>query len=94
MTQAEDILVEQSLYAVEGTFAAQCVDKLQQSIFALAADHVVDVARIQSSIGIDRREIASQQIGTSGCKRRISREVSIAATICGPGMADTPSSST
>ena len=57
--KAEGVFVAETKDRFERSLSTQCVDQLKQSIFALAADHIVDVLGIQRGVGIKRREVPS-----------------------------------
>jgi len=64
--QAEEIFVEQTLDGVEFALAAEGVDKFQKCVFALTANHVVDITCVERRVGIDGREVASPADGHLG----------------------------
>ncbi len=72
----------------------QCVQQLEQRIFALPANRVVHILCIQRRVRVGGREVAAPDDRNVWTKRRISRLASMAAAICGPGMQVTPSIST
>ena len=57
--KAEGVLVAEPEDGLERALSSQRVDKLKQRIFTLAADHVVDVLRIERGVRIERREVAA-----------------------------------
>jgi len=61
--EAEDIFVGKAEDFVEGAIATEGVDQFEKCVFALAADDVVDVARVESGVGIGGGEIAAPDDG-------------------------------
>jgi hypothetical protein len=57
--KAEGVLVAQAKDRFERTLSTQRVDKLKQSVFPLATDHIVDVPGIKRGVRIKRREVAA-----------------------------------
>src|SRR5277367_2499601 len=51
--EAEDIFVGKAEYRFQAAVSAQGIEEFKQRVFSLAADHKIDVLRIQSRIGID-----------------------------------------
>src|SRR5215469_12836549 len=61
--QPEDILVRQARNRIESALTAQGAEQLQKSLFSLTPHDVVDITRVQGSVGINRREIAPPDDG-------------------------------
>jgi len=61
--EAEDIFIGKAEDFVAGAIAAKGVDQFEKRVFALAADDVVDVARIESGVGVGGREVATPHDG-------------------------------
>src|SRR5262249_1931096 len=57
--QPEEIFVRESEYRFEIALPAQCIQKLQQRMFALPAHYVIHIASVQRCVGICGWEISS-----------------------------------
>src|ERR1700734_3000770 len=57
--KAEDVFVAEAEDRFEPSLSTQSVNKLKQSVFPLATDHIVDVLGVKRSVGIKRREVAA-----------------------------------
>ena len=57
--KTEGVFVAETEDRFERPLSTQRVDKLKQSVFPLATDHIVDVLGIERGVGIKRREVAA-----------------------------------
>ena len=57
--KTEGVFVAETKNSFERTLSTQRVDKLKQSVFSLATDHIVDVPGVQCGVRIKRREVAA-----------------------------------
>src|SRR5258705_1826521 len=57
--EAEDVFIRETEDRFEGTVTSDRIEEFEDGVFALSANDVVNVFRVERGVGIDRREVAA-----------------------------------